>query len=234
MNKTAVITGVSSGIGQAIASKLLKLNINVIGISRREVDFKEAHFTHYVCDLLDVKTLTSTCKEILSTCKVDYLVNSAGIGLFSPHEELHVEDISSLLDVNLKAPIILSNQLLRSLKQTEGTIINISSIEALRSAKFSALYSASKAGLRAFSLSLYEEVRKSGVNVVVINPDMTDTAFFDELHFGVSSKDDEKLFAEDIANLVEDILHTREGVSINEITLRAKRFGIAKKKRQTS
>ena len=108
-------------------------------------------------------------------------------------------------------------------------IINITSIEATKSSKFSALYSASKSGLRAFSLALFEEVRKSGVNVVSINPDMTDTAFFDELNFTTHEALDKHLLAEDIADVIENILNHRMGVAINEVTVRAQRFGITKK-----
>jgi len=230
MNKVAIVTGSSSGIGKAIAEKLLTLDIDVIGLSR-SVSIEHPNFRHIACDLLHVDTIVTTCKDILATTEVDYLINSAGVGVFEPHEELHVDTINTLLDINLKAPILLANALLRSIKRQEGTIINITSIEALRSSKFSALYTASKAGLRAFSLALYEEVRKSGVNIVSINPDMTDTAFFDNLTFGVSEKEQEKLFASDIATVVSDILESREGVSINEVTIRAKRFGISKKKK---
>ena len=135
-----------------------------------------------------------------------------------------------MVTLNLTAPMILSNGLLRTLKFNEGVIFNITSVEALRHSKFSALYTATKAGLRAFSLSLFEEVRKSGVNVVSINPDMTDTAFFDELRFETSQEFDKRLEAADIADTVQNILQMRSGVAITDITIRAQRFAIVKKK----
>lgn len=229
MQKVAVVTGASSGIGYAIAQKLIACNIVVIAISRRKCDIVSELLHPISLDLLDTKSVITTCKDITKKYRVDYLVNAAGMGIFRPHEEIDPSIITELLDLNLKAPILLSNQLLRSIKQNSGTIINITSIEATRHAKFSALYSASKVGLRAFSLCLFEEVRKSGVNVVSLNADMTDTPFFDTLQFGVSDKEDEKLFAQDIADAVESILHAREGVSINELTIRSRRFGISKK-----
>ncbi|MBD3810502.1 MAG: SDR family NAD(P)-dependent oxidoreductase, partial [Sulfuricurvum sp.] len=106
----------------------------------------------------------------------------------------------------------------------------ITSIEATRSSKFSALYSATKSGLRAFGHSLFEEVRTSGVGVITINPDMTDTAFFDQLRFGVGESDDTKLFASDIAETIIYLLSRRKGITMSEITLRPKRFGITKKR----
>jgi hypothetical protein len=72
-----------------------------------------------------------------------------------------IAKIEELIAVNLKAPIILSNLCLRSLKKTKGNIINITSVEATKHSKFSALYTATKSGLRDFSLSLFEELRKS-------------------------------------------------------------------------
>lgn len=229
MKKVAVVTGASSGIGLGIVKKLLSLDVRVIALSRRALKIDHPLLESISLDLLQHNKVVSTCKSITQKEGVHYLVNAAGMGIFRPHEEIAPETISQLIDLNLKAPILLTSQLLRSLKKSGGTIINITSIEATRHAKFSALYSASKAGLRAFSLSLYEEVRKSGVNVVSINADMTDTPFFDNLHFGVSQKEDEKLFVEDIADVVAHILHVREGVSINEITIRPQRFGISKR-----
>lgn len=229
MKKVAVVTGASSGIGLGIVYKLLSLDIKVIALSRRAPPLQHPMLEHISLDLLQSKEVIATCKSIIKKESITYLINAAGMGIFKPHEEIESNTITELLHLNLQAPILLSNQLLRSIKQNRGTIINITSIEATRHAKFSALYSASKAGLRAFSLSLFEEVRKSGVNVVSLNADMTDTPFFDNLPFGVSTKEDEKLLVEDIADAVENILHVREGVSINELTIRARRFGIVKK-----
>ena len=96
----------------------------------------------------------------------------------------------------------------------------------------SALYRATRTGLRAFGQSLFEEVRKDGVNVLTINPYMTDTAFFDDLHFGVSDKEDEKLLASDIADIVEEVLKMRPGSAVTEVTVRAQKFGITKKKKK--
>jgi short-subunit dehydrogenase len=137
--------------------------------------------------------------------------------------------LKQIIDTNLTAPVILSSLALRSLKKTKGTIISITSIEALKASKFSAAYSASKAGLHHFGLCLFEEVRKSGVNVISIHPDMTQTPFFDELHFRPSEDRQMHLRPQDIADAVEDILNMREGVSITELTIRPQYFGIKKK-----
>jgi len=158
------------------------------------------------------------------------LINCAGFGRFEPHEELSTKIITDMIYLNLTAPLLLSNALLRDLKKNNGYLININSIEAIKTSKFAGVYSASKAGLKAFGDSLFEETRKSGLSVTNINPDMTQSNFYDDLRFDVSKKEDEKLLAQDIADAVEHILNMRKGAVISEYTVRSLNFGISKKK----
>ncbi len=227
---TAVVTGASSGIGKAIALRLIKLGYDVIGISRniKENSIESEKFSVIQSDLSVVKETLLTCKH-LKDKNISVLVNAAGFGRFEPHEELSAQTIQNMLHVNLEAPILLSNALLRDLKKNSGYIINISSIEATRSSKFSALYSATKSGLLAFGQALFEEVRKSNLSVVTINPDMTDTSFFDELRFKPSDDKYSHLIADDIADVIEHILSMRKGVVVTEYTIRSQKFGIMKK-----
>ena len=210
--KNAIVTGYSSGIGKAIASKLEENSYNIIKLNSR---------------LEDIVSLEKEIKTILKTTDIDLLINCAGVGIFKPHEEISISKIKELIDLNLTAPIILSNLLLRSLKKCSGTIINITSIEATKHSKFSALYTATKSGLRDFGLCLFEEVRKSGVRVVSVNPDITRTNFFDELQFEPSNKPDTYLLPESIAKTIIDILNF-DGV-VTDITIRAQKFEIKKK-----
>lgn len=210
--KKAIVTGYSSGIGKAIVHSLERDGYTIIQLKSR---------------LEDLKSLEKEVNEILKNNEIDLLVNCAGIGIFEPHEEISVVKIKELIDINLTAPIILSNLLLRSLKETKGTIINITSIEATKHSKFSALYTATKSGLRDFGLCLFEELRRSGVRVTNINPDITQTNFFDDLKFEPSKKEDTYLLPETIAKTVIDILHT-EGV-ITDLTIRPQRFELSRK-----
>jgi len=125
--------------------------------------------------------------------------------------------------------MLLTNACLRSLKANSGYLININSIEALRASKFAALYSATKAGLKAFGDALFEETRKSSLSITNINPDMTQSNFYDELRFETSRKEDEKLIASDIADAVAHILSMRKGAVVSEYTIRSLKFGIVKK-----
>lgn len=210
--KNAIVTGYSSGIGKSICDELISNNYNVIELKNR---------------LEDTKNLELEIKSILKDNDIDLLVNCAGLGIFQPHEEISILKIKELIDINLTAPIILTNLLLRSLKKTKGHIINISSVEATKHSKFSALYTATKSGLRDFSLTLFEELRKSGVGITSINPDLTSTNFFDDLQFEPSNKEETFLLPITIAKTVIDVLNTN-GV-ITDITVRPQKFDIKKK-----
>ena len=210
--KNAIVTGYSSGIGQSICIELENNGYTIIKLSSR---------------LENIKDIENEVKSILKDKEIDLLINCAGVGIFQPHEEISISKIKELIDINLTAPIILTNLLLRSLKKRQGNIINISSVEATKHSKFSALYTATKSGLRDFGLSLFEELRKSGVGVTTINPDLTVTNFFDELQFEPSSKDETHLLPKTIAKAVIDILNT-DGV-ITDLTIRPQKFEIKRK-----
>ncbi len=210
--KKAIVTGYSSGIGKAIC-EILELNsYEVIKLESRLED--SVHLE------LEVKTL-------LKSIDINLLVNCAGVGIFKPHEEISISKIKELIDVNLTAPIILSNLCLRSLKKTKGHIINIASVEATRHSKFSALYTATKSGLRDFGLALFEELRRSDVKVTTINPDLTKTNFFNDFNFEPSDSKEAHLQAIDIAKAVLKIVEF--DAVITDITVRPQRLEIKKK-----
>ena len=211
-NKSAIVTGYSSGIGKAICIELTKSGYEIIKLNSR---------------LEDLSNLEKEVKDILKDKDIHLLINCAGIGVFQPHEEISLVKIKELVDINLTAPIVLSNLCLRSLKKTCGHIINITSIEATKHSKFSALYTATKSGLRDFGLSLFEEVRKSGVKVTSLNPDITKTNFFDNLQFEPSQKEETYLLADEIAKTVMQIIQT--GGVITDLTIRPQKFEISKK-----
>lgn len=229
--KKAVVTGSSSGIGKEITQRLLHLGYRVIGISRniKKDDFQSEEFTPLQADLSDKVSTIQVCKK-LSKEDISILINCAGFGRFEPHEELSAATITDMVFLNLSAPMLLTNALLRDLKKNSGYLININSIEALRASKFAAVYSATKSGLKAFGDSLFEETRKSALSITNINPDMTQSNFYNELRFETGSKEDEKLLTSDIADALEHILSMRKGAVVSEYTIRSLNFGISKKK----
>ena len=230
MSKIAIVTGANSGIGKAISLRLLELNFEVIGISRsiKNEDFNDKNFSAIQTDLSNEKETLELCTKLKRT-NVHLLINCAGFGKFEPHEELSPQTILDMTFLNLTSPMLLTNTLLRSLKNSNGYLININSIEAIRASKFAGVYSATKAGLKAFGDSLFEETRKSGLSITNINPDMTQSNFYDELRFDVSTKENQKLFSSDIADTVEHILKMRKGAVVSEYTIRSLNFGLTKK-----
>ncbi len=229
--RLAVVTGASSGIGKAISLRLLALGYRVIGVSRTSCEemIKQSNFTSVNTDLSNEKETLKLC-EILQKESLTILINAAGFGRFEPHEELSAKTITDMTFLNLTAPMLLTNTLLRSLKENDGYLININSIEAIRASKFAGVYSATKAGLKAFSDALFEETRKSGLSITNINPDMTESGFYEKLRFETSKKENEKLLCEDIADAVGHILSMRKGAVVSDYTIRSLNFGISKKK----
>lgn len=229
--KIAVVTGASSGMGKEICLRLLSLGFRVIGISRsvNKDSFESENFTPLQADLSDEVSTLLACNSLKNE-DIYMLINCAGFGKFEPHEELSTKIISDMTFLNLTAPMLLTNALLRPLKQSSGYLININSIEAVRASKFAGVYSATKAGLKAFTDSLFEETRKSGISITNINPDMTDSPFYKELRFETTQKEQEKLLTSDIADAVEHIISMRKGAVVSDYTIRSLNFGISKKK----
>ena len=221
--KTALVTGASSGIGLAITRMLLLKGWAVYALARRECTLPEdsGRLIRVSCDLLDPKALRYAVDKILDEAPaLDLLVNCAGIGLFGPHEQLPPEDLSAMLRLNLEVPILLCRLTLRALKASKGKIINISSVTAEKDSVFGCAYAGSKAGLTKFSKSLFEEIRKSGVGVSVIQPDLTRTEFFESIDFEPDADPAAALLPEQVADAVGYILDAPENLVVEELTLR--------------
>ena len=169
--KAAIVTGASSGIGKAIAEMLVSLGYEVFGFGREFT--AEVSFHPVVCDLLDTEELERHIKQIRKQYEIYILINNAGIGYYGLHEELNAAKIKQMVRTNLELPLLLSNLLLRDLKKSKGYLLQISSVTALKNSPHGCAYGATKAGLTAFSRSLFDEARKYGVKVTVIHPDMT-------------------------------------------------------------
>lgn len=228
--KTAILTGSSKGIGQALLKRLLSLDYKVYGLSRTPQVSRE-NFIPVECNLLDTNKLVETIKSIeKNEPNINLLVNNAGVGFFGPHEEINVGNIQTMLRTNLEVPLILSHLLLRILKKNKGMIISVSSVTAKKISTHGCAYAASKAGLTHFHTSLFEEVRKTGVKVTTIHPDMTKSNFYDNSNFTYEDEEDAVLLEEQIADALEYVLTASENLVINEITLRPQKNKIKRKK----
>lgn len=254
--KTAIVTGASSGIGRAVSEKLCALGYEVFGIGRRfdpetqKLDINQPNqqekrlvcaavrkktepdvgvFHPIVCDLTDTDKLCTVVKQITSEHTVKVLVNNAGAAYYGLHEELNPKKIQEMVRVNLEVPLILTQQLLRTLKKNDGYIINISSVTAKQPSPHGCAYAATKAGLAAFSTSLFEEARKYGVKVTAVYPDMTETNLYRNADFTVGEEQESYLTPEEVAEAVEYVLDQREGIVIPELVLRPQLHRIRKK-----
>lgn len=236
MSKAAIVTGASSGIGLAISQMLCELNYDVYGFGRDFEREETAHFvqntnTFYpVCmDLLETQKVCNKIKQITGETQVEVLVNAAGVGYYGLHEQLSVKQIQTLVRTNLELPLILSNRLLRVLKENNGYIINISSITAKQSSPHGCAYAATKAGLTSFGESLFDEARKYGVKVTTIHPDMTLTNLYRDADFTCGDETGSFLEPSEVAEAVRYVLEQRDGLVVPDITLRPQLHRITRK-----
>lgn len=231
-HSAAIVTGASSGIGLAIARTLLAEGYVVYGLGRtfREDAPKHPHFHALKVDLRDTAALRLVISGLPKEPMLSLLVNAAGIAYYGPHETLSPEEIHDMLAVNVEAPLLLTNLLLRDLKHCGGTILNVSSVTAKQSANtHGCVYGATKAALSAFSASLFEECRKHNVRVITLHPDLTDTDLYRNADFTPRDEAEYRLTPEEVANAALQALNTRDGLVVTDITLRPQRNGIVRK-----
>src|SRR3954467_15481847 len=178
--RVALVTGASSGIGEAAAHALLGEGFTVWGGSRRAVAGEERGGVVFLpLDVTDEQSVTGAVREVLSRSgRIDVLVNNAGLGIAGAAEESSIEQAQALFDTNLFGSIRMTRPVLPKMReQGSGRIINISSVLGLVPAPFSALYSATKHAIEGYSESLDHEVREHGVRVLLVEPAYTRTSF---------------------------------------------------------
>lgn len=225
--KTAIVTGASSGIGLAISKMLAEEGYKVYGIGRIFPDGCDFFEKRMSLDLRDTDILLS---KIAGIKRVDLLVNAAGSAFYGLAEFNTPDQIQEMCRVDLEAPMILTSTLLPKLKDVRGMVINIASVTSTRINTHGAVYGALKAGLRSYSRSLYEEVRKTGVRVVTVCPDLTaGTKLYRNADFKPSEDDGCYLVPEDTAECVRDIINMREGAVVTEVEVRPQFNRIEKK-----
>lgn len=226
--KTAIVTGASSGIGLAIAKMLSEEGYKVYGIGRIFPEGCEFFEKRMSLDLRDTDILL---EKVSAIKKVDILVNSAGSAFYGLAEFNTPEQIREMCRVDLEAPMILTSALLPKLKDSKGMVINIASVTSTRINTHGAAYGALKAGLRSYGRSLYEEVRKTGVRVVTVCPDLTaGTKLYRNADFKPSEEEGCFLLPEDTAECVRSVINMREGAAVTEVEVRPQFNRIVKKK----
>ena len=171
LKKIALVTGASSGIGEAIAIKLVANDYKVYGTSR---SIKESKFG---IDFLkmDVDQEESVIQAVEGLVKkegrIDLLVNSAGLGVIGSIEEIKVDTAKEVFETNVFGVMRVCQAVSKVMRsQKSGLIINISSIAGEVSLPFRGIYSASKYALEALTESLRMELNSFGVKVCVLQP----------------------------------------------------------------
>ena len=228
----ALVTGASSGIGLAIAARLVESGYDVYGYARDhgKTSYRHARFKPVECDVTDTRMLLERTEELLKeTGGLKVLVNNAGVGFFGPHATMAPGRIETMVRTNLIAPMVLTRAALRHLEASRGYVVNIASTAALNPGPFGAAYGATKAGLHQFGQALFSEVRKSGVRVVTLYPDMTRTPFYDGADFEPGEDPGAHITPECVADAVAQAVDQREGTVITQIVIRPQRTQVVRK-----
>ena len=171
MRKYAIITGVSSGIGECISNYFIQEGIHVFGIDKNETKNEKIEF--FKCDIKDEDKISEIIKEInKKTLHIDYLINSAGIFCNTGRDliqNLSKEEWQSVIDVNLTGTFLITKYSIPLLKKsTNGNIINLSSEQVVLPQIKSAPYAITKAGIEMFSRILALELMEFKIRVNTI------------------------------------------------------------------
>jgi len=182
MSKIVLVTGASSGIGRATALELLRAGHTVYGGARRvqSLDPVSASGGHAVAmDVTSDADLERVVQTILGQeGRLDVLVNNAGFGLYGAAEDVPLDQAGYQLEVNLFGPARLVQLVLPQMRERRsGTIVNVSSMGGEIAFPLGAWYHASKHALEAYSDALRQEVKRFGVDVVLIQPGLIKTEF---------------------------------------------------------
>jgi len=173
--KAALVTGASSGIGEATALKLQELGFTVYGAARR-VDRLEQLASRGVrplaMDVTDDESMRAGVERIVAdTGRIDVLVNNAGYGSYGAIEDVPTSEARRQFDVNVFGAMRLTQLVLPHMRQQRsGTIVNISSMGGKIYTPLGGWYHATKFAIEALSDCLRLEVKPFGINVVVIEP----------------------------------------------------------------
>lgn len=178
--KTAIVTGASSGIGEATAARLSAAGYKVYGTSRRGAQSAHRPFEMLSLDVTSDSSVAALIGEVMRRDgRIDLLVNNAGFGIApGGAEESSIDQVRSIFDTNFFGLVRMTRAVVPHMrKQAAGRIINIGSVLGFLPLPYGALYSATKHAIEGYSESLDHELRTWGIRVSVIEPAYTKTPF---------------------------------------------------------
>lgn len=220
-NKTAVVTGISKGIGKAVTQQLLENGANVAGWGRTQPDYSHENLTFIKTDMRSKPEIQSALVQTLETfnSEVHILVNNAGLGYFGKFEVMPEEQYRQMMQTNVDGVFFATQAVIPIMKkQGLGHIVNISSIAGLESNKLVVAYSASKFAVHAFTQGLFKELRDFGIKVTGIYPGSTKTAFFDNAQ-GIDAHD-YMMKPKEVASSVMHALVSPENYLVSQVVMR--------------
>ena len=194
-SRSVVVTGVSTGIGWEITKVLLQRGFKVFGTVRKQPDADRLQaefgngFASLVFDVTDQQAAARAAAQVRDTLGQENLaglVNNAGISVVGPLLHQPLEDVRQQLEVNLIAPLLVTQAFAgllgidRTRKGAPGRIVNISSVGGKIGGPFLGAYAASKHGLEGMSESLRRELMLYGIDVILIEPGYVNTPILDK------------------------------------------------------
>jgi len=189
--KVTLITGASSGIGEAFARRLAEEKHNLVLVARseeklrelcNELKLKHKITAHYIAvDLTDFEADSRLFRETEKhNLEVDWLINNAGFGSMGDFANLKLENELEMIRLNIQALVALTHRYLQKMRERKsGVIINVASTASFQPVPFMATYAATKAFVRSFSEAIAEENRLFNIKVTALCPGPTDTKFFE-------------------------------------------------------
>ena len=183
--KIWLITGVSSGLGKAIAEAAIEKGHFVITTFRKEVqvnDFNEAYKSKgkaFFLDISNIESISDFAIKIKAEFKrLDVLVNNAGMGFVGAIEETSMDEVRKVFETNLFGTLKMTQSILPIMRaQASGHIIQISSHGGLKAFAGFGIYNASKFALEGFSEAMAQEVEPLGIKTTIIEPGPFRTKF---------------------------------------------------------
>src|SRR6185436_19525560 len=188
---TTLITGASSGIGEAFARRLAAEGHDVLLVARSEdklialcnqlgLNFN-VRAQYFVADLSQPDAPARLLQETRDrNLEIDLLINNAGFGSMGEFAKLDLDRELNMIDLNVRSLVELTHLFLQPMRERKsGSIINVASTASFQPVPFMATYAATKAFVRSFSESLWEENRPYGIKVLALCPGVTETGFFE-------------------------------------------------------
>lgn len=226
-NKIIIITGASSGIGEACAFEFARQGAKVILAARTESNLKkiETEIIKLGGEAYSIKTdvrKIDDCKNLIDKTikkykKIDILINNAGISMRASFEDLDLSVIKELMDTNFYGAVYCTKFALPYLLKQKGTVIGISSITGLTPLPGRTGYAASKHAMDGFLNTLRLENYRKGLNVLIVHPGFTNSNIRNTalnkngLAQGETPRDEEKMMSsERVAQIIAKAAHKRE------------------------